>query len=456
MPTDNNSKTNKRPLVQASLFTITGFTISQTVRFASNLILTRLLVPEMFGVMALTMTFIAAVVMFSDTGIRQYIGLSKEGLDPAVLDTAWIMQIIRGFLILAIILLLALGFYLAAQQGLLGDQNAYGHPLFPPVLAAMGILPLLKGFQSTKRFEMNRKLMLGRITVIDMVSHISGIALMILLAWIYHSIWALVAGNVLQSLLKTIATHLFLQGHNNSFRWDSEKFRAIFAFSRWILVGSVFGYLVVHADFLWLGALIPAETLGIYSIGKGLALMARGVLEKLSEAVVLPELSNVSRENQTQLGQVYYKMRCYIDIPTFFIAGVFVVIGPDLIEFLYDPRYRDAGTVFQAFSLFLLSSAFMQANRCLIALGLVKKRAMITGVYAVSLNLAIPLSFIAYGFNGVLLAIILCPIVPVILANYYLHVNGVFNILKEVRFLPLIFVGWLVGQGVSSILQTLV
>jgi O-antigen/teichoic acid export membrane protein len=456
MSTNAQNKITKRPVVQASLFTVAGFSVSQIVRFTSNLILTRLLVPEMFGVMALCMVFIAAFIMFSDTGIRQFINLSKDGLNPRVLDTAWLMQIIRGFLILICMLVLAIGFYLATQHGWVGDQTAYAHPLFPPVLAAMGVIALLNGLQSTKRFEMNRKLILGRITIIDLVSHIAGVALMILLAWIYHSIWALVVGNIFQSFLKMAATHLFLRGHNNTVTWDGEKFREIYAFSRWILVGSIFGYLVVHADILWLGALISAETLGIYSIGKGLALMVRGVLGKLSVSVILPELSNVSREEDKKISQVYYKMRCFIDVPAFFIAGVFMVIGPDLIEFLYDPRYREAGTVFQVFSLFMLSTAFMQAVRCLVALGLVKQRAMITGIYAVSLNLAIPLLFFLFGFYGVLLAIVVSPIIPIILSNYYLYKNGVFSFIKELRFLPLIPLGWIVGQGLSVFLRGLV
>ena len=453
MQTNTQNKNAKRPVAKASLFTVAGISASHVLRFVSNLVLTRLLVPEMFGVMAITMTFIAAFILFSDTGIRHFIAWSKEGLEPEVLDTAWVMQIIRGFLILICILSLAGVFYLASQHGWMGEQSAYSHPMLSPVLAAMSVLPLLNGFQSTKRFELNRKLILGRITIIDLVSQIAAIAIMIFLAWIYQSIWALVAGNILQSFLKMAATHIFLRGHNNSFCWNADRFRQIFAFSRWILVSSLFGFLVVQADLLWLGALISAEALGVYSIGKSLALVITGVLERLSVSVVLPELSNVSRENGKNLRYSYYKMRCFIDLPAFFVAGVFLVIGPDLINFLYDPRYSEAGKVFQIFSLFILSTGFMQAEKCLIALGLVKIRAMITGLYAVSLNLAIPLLYLLYGFYGVLFAIVISPIIPVLISNYYLYKHGVFKFAMEFRFLPMIIIGWFVGQGISALLQ---
>src|SRR5262249_28966814 len=47
--------------VRSSGWTIGGFGTSQAVRLAANLVLTRLLMPEMFGLMTLVSTFIAGL-----------------------------------------------------------------------------------------------------------------------------------------------------------------------------------------------------------------------------------------------------------------------------------------------------------------------------------------------------------------------------------------------------------
>ena len=55
--------------------------------------------------------FIAMTVvlgLLSDMGLRQNIIQSHRGDDPAFLNTAWTVQIIRGFVLFALTLLLAL------------------------------------------------------------------------------------------------------------------------------------------------------------------------------------------------------------------------------------------------------------------------------------------------------------------------------------------------------------
>lgn len=60
----------KKQAVKGTIWTVVGYGGSQALRLGSNLILTRLLVPDLFGLMALVNTFIMGVALFSDIGIR--------------------------------------------------------------------------------------------------------------------------------------------------------------------------------------------------------------------------------------------------------------------------------------------------------------------------------------------------------------------------------------------------
>ena len=66
---------------------------------ASNLILTRLLFPEAFGLMALGSVVLVGLQMFSDAGIGPSIAQSPRGDDPEFLDTAWTAQVLRGVIL---------------------------------------------------------------------------------------------------------------------------------------------------------------------------------------------------------------------------------------------------------------------------------------------------------------------------------------------------------------------
>ena len=69
------------------------------IRFGSNLVMTRLLVPQMFGVMAIATVIMVGLAMFSDLGLRQSIVQSRRGSDPVFLNTAWSVQIVRGLIL---------------------------------------------------------------------------------------------------------------------------------------------------------------------------------------------------------------------------------------------------------------------------------------------------------------------------------------------------------------------
>ncbi len=60
----------QKKAIKQSFWVVIGFGGSQFLRLISNLILTRLLIPELFGLMALVNTFIMGLYLFSDIGIR--------------------------------------------------------------------------------------------------------------------------------------------------------------------------------------------------------------------------------------------------------------------------------------------------------------------------------------------------------------------------------------------------
>jgi len=67
------TKTLKQKVVCSGSWVIAGHILSQCMRLGGNLILTRLLVPEMFGIMAIVTIIMGGLVMFSDVGVLQNI-----------------------------------------------------------------------------------------------------------------------------------------------------------------------------------------------------------------------------------------------------------------------------------------------------------------------------------------------------------------------------------------------
>ena len=88
--------------IRGSFWTIVGYAASQLLRLASTLVLARqLLSPQAFGLVALVNVFLTGLDMLSDLGIGMDVVQHARGDDPAFINTAFLIQAGRGFILWA-------------------------------------------------------------------------------------------------------------------------------------------------------------------------------------------------------------------------------------------------------------------------------------------------------------------------------------------------------------------
>src|SRR5262249_40277751 len=158
-----------------------------------------LLFPDVFGLMALVQIFMQGLAMFSDIGIGPSLIQHKRGDDPTFRNTAWTIQIIRG------VMLWITSCFIAWPVA-----KFYGQPMLLQLLPVAGLGAFISGFNSTSVFIANRKLALGRITALDLVSQVVSLVLTCILAVCFHSVWSLLVGSLLGGTVYTVLTHIIL------------------------------------------------------------------------------------------------------------------------------------------------------------------------------------------------------------------------------------------------------
>ena len=194
-PPAGEAPTLRQRVLRAGGWSVAGFALSQVIRFGTNLVMTRLLAPEMFGVMTIAQMVTIGLVLFSDLGLRLNIIQSRRGSDPVFLNTVWVTQILVSCLLALGAILVASSLALANHLGLLPPESTYAAPTLPYVLAALGFELLIGGLESTKAAESSRRLALGRIIQIQITAQVAGVVSMLALAAVSRSIWALVIGS---------------------------------------------------------------------------------------------------------------------------------------------------------------------------------------------------------------------------------------------------------------------
>ena len=392
----------KARILRAGTWALIGYAVSQAVRLGGNLVMTRLLAPEMFGVMAIAVALMVILTMLSDIGLNQNIVQSRRGEDPAFLDTAWVVQIVRGFLLWLIVLALSVVLHGANVHGMVPSQSAYAYPGLPIVIAISSLSLIINSFQSTSIATAYRTLDQRRLVQIELASQITGLIAMIAVGLATRSIWALVAGVIAAASARTVLSHTWMDGHGNRWRLEPTALREVFGFGKWIFVSSAVGVIAAQGDRLLLGGFVDARMLGLYAI----AILVIGVVEaglyRLFVTISLPALSEVARNDPSRLRGAYNRLRLPVDLLLLFVAGLLFAAGRPVIELLYDPRYAAAGDMLQVLALSLFAARYGIAQQVYLAVGKPQYLALLNVVRLVSLyGLVFPLLY----FSGVQAAI---------------------------------------------------
>ena len=333
-----------RRVFSAGTWTMLGFGLSQAMRLGVNLVLTRLLFPEAFGLMAIVQTVITGIVMLSDLGIDQSIIYHSKGDSSAFLNTAWTVNIVRNVILWIILCILAAPI-----------AKFYGEPLIFRVLPVAGLVGIISSLGSTKMIIASCSLMISKNTLIDVGSSVLGLGSTVLLAWLYQSIWALVLGNLIGTGLRTIGSHLLFAGPSNKFEWHTESIRAMATFGRWIFVGTALTFFVGEGNRLLIGGLLPIDMLAFVNLATNIVQLPFQISQQISRNVSFPAYSEIARDRPERLYSALARMRLVILIPHWLISTLFVYFGPALMNFLYDYRYKDAGWILQLLALGWLS-----------------------------------------------------------------------------------------------------
>lgn len=372
-----------------------GYGLSQGLRLGGNLILTRLLTPEAFGLMALVQTFLIGLQMFSDFGVFPSIVQSQRGDDPKFLNTAWTIQAIRGGM-------LWLGSCLIAVP----IAQFYEEPLLVWLLPVSGLTALIGGLASTKLATANRNLALRQITLLDLGTNAIALTVMIIGAWFYRSIWVLVLGGILSNILKTIASHWLLPGIQNRVAWDRSAVQEIQQFGRWIFLSTIIGFFALQGDRLILGKLLDIRFLGIYSIALGLSSMVEQIVEQINNKVLFPSYSELIRARPQDLYENLRKARLILLTLSIGFATFFVFCGPSLIDLLYDDRYQEAGWILQILAIGFLGRVISTTyGDVLMAKGETFSTMMLTIIGTVMQVISVFVGFSLAGYAGVILGL---------------------------------------------------
>jgi O-antigen/teichoic acid export membrane protein len=318
-------------MMRGSAFTLGEHAFTTILRFGSNLVLAYLLFPEAFALVVLCSIVIQGLEMLTDIGIRPAVIQSQRSEDPLFLNTAWTFQILRSLVL-----------WLLASALAWPMASWYNEPQLIYLIPVAALSSISTGFQSIGLVTAMRRLHIGRIALWGMAEAFGKTLIMVVWAYYWPSVWALVGGTVITNAISSLATHRVFPEIRHRFAWDRSAVSELWHFGRWIFVSTLLTYLSQQVDKILLGKLMPIGILGIYSISYNLARLPMDIASSLMGTVLYPAVSEIVRTDRPALQAKLTEARGVILATSQFgIVGV-ILVSPWFFKYIYDDRYIEA------------------------------------------------------------------------------------------------------------------
>ncbi|WP_096787988.1 oligosaccharide flippase family protein [Rhodobacter sp. CZR27] len=400
---------------------VAGWTIAQTgatyaLRLASNLIMTRLLMPEAFGLLGMAVMVMVALALFTDIGIGPSVTREPDGDRPEFLRVAWTVKILRGLVISGGVLIVAAVLW-KLGPAFAPPGTVYEDPRLAGLIALTALSPLLAGLESTSRDLAGRRMDFRIVTLTTIGCQAASILAMICFALFSPTVWALMAGMLTSNLLFCLATHLFFSGPSMRLAWNTEIAGRLWTFGKWIIVSSMFTFLGLNGDKLILGALLGASDFGLYVIALVWLEAGTSLIRILGDRIGFPAVSHVIRTRPHDLRRVFRKYQIFTDVLCVSAFLFLFLEGQRLIDLLYTDHYAPAGAYLQIMALAFLTLRFDTLNSLLLNLGDSRATALVAATRAVALCTLLPVANLLFGITG---ALVVSALVPGITVPYVL------------------------------------
>ena len=411
--------------LRAAGWTVLQIGVSYGLRLGSNLILTRLLAPDAFGLVGLATTVIIAVSLLSDIGIGRSIIRETDGDQDSFLRAAWTIKILRSAAIAVVTLIAALVFGLVAPH-LAPPGSTYADPTIPWIIAATAVMMLAAGFESTCVELASRRIDYRRIAMAQLGVQMIAQSVTIATALIYPTVWALVVGMAASTLASLIASHIAYPGPRMALQVDRDITRRLWVFGRWLILSSALTFVLRNADKLVLGALLSPTAFGLYAIAVIWVDAAAGVIASLIARIGYSALAEVAHSRRQDLPKVFHRLQHFVDLAVI-AAFATVWLGADLlIGFLYSDTYADVSHYMTLLGFALFAVRFSPLDELLLTLGDSRAHAVTGTLRLAGLVSGQVIGWHLAGIDGLILASALHALtsVPFVLWKLQRHLPG--------------------------------
>lgn len=316
----------------------------QIIVFIFSIMVTRILDPKDFGVMAIVMMLIGYSNLLTSFGFNEAI-IQRGIKDKKTLDSIFAFDV-------GVSVVLALLFYFGA--GLIADF--FDAPEVKDVVQVMCAVFVISSFYAFPYTLLRRDMKFKSVSLFDAGKSLMASVLTLILALNHFGYWALVYGQIIPLLLFAILICAQMKWFPSVF-FSIGKMKGVFHFGAWNFFKSQLHFFAAHIDRFIVGKWLDVVSLGYYDKAVTLSRTPYDSFTMNINSVMFSSFSQRNGDLEALRSQFAKSMAlvAYINFPVY--LGL-IVVAPYFVSVLLGEKWEPMTSVFQIILAGYLASSF--------------------------------------------------------------------------------------------------
>ncbi len=276
---------------------------AQIVQFIVSLVLARILMPEMYGTVALITVFITILQVFVDSGLGNAL-IQKRNADDLDFSTVFYTNLVFCFVLYLLL------FFCAP---LIADF--YNNLELIPYIRVLGLILIISGVKNVQQAYVSRKLIFKKFFFATLGGTVIAAIVGITMAINGFGVWALIAQLLLNLIIDTLILWLTVDW-KPKLMFSFSRLKGLFSYGWKLLASSLLDAIYRNLTQLIIGKKYSSKDLAFYNKGDHFPNIIITNINSSIDSVLLPTMSNV-QENKEKVKNMTRKS---IKISTFVLA----------------------------------------------------------------------------------------------------------------------------------------
>jgi teichuronic acid exporter len=304
----------------------------QIINFVVQIILARLLMPEMFGLIAMLTVFISIGQSLMDAGMTSSLIRSKN---PDQLDYSTVFLTN---------LMISVSVYLITYLSAPFIAQFYNQEILKDILRLYALTFVIRSFVAVHIAKLTKEMNFKTQMILQIPSTIVGAIVGVTMAYLGYGVWSLVWLHITQSIVYTLQIWIFIPWRP-SFVFNKRRFKYHFNFGYKLTLSGLLDTVYNDAYRIVIGKFFTPAAVGFFNQAETMRLFPVQQISSVMGKVTYPLFSNINGDIQLKNAyRITMKLVLFAVIP---IMLILIVVAKEGFVFLFGEKWLPAVPYFQ-------------------------------------------------------------------------------------------------------------